>query len=305
MTSNQSANREHKAYVLTTAAHNEAENIARTLDSVLRQTQLPERWVIISDRSTDRTDEIVQEYARKTPWIRFLQVTRPAGRNFAAKVRAIHAGMPLLDGAEYGFIGNVDADVSLEPHYFAQLLDEFASRPKLGIAGGFFYEEQNGQFQNRRANRIYSVTHAAQLVRRECFDQIGGYAVLEFGGEDWHAEIAAKMKGWEVEAFPALKIFHHRHTGEGGNLLRYRFRQGRMDYAFGSDPLFETLKCLHRMGDSPLIAGGSARLCGFLYAFLHRDQRPVGRDFVDYLRKEQRSKIGTLLGRGKNTEPIR
>jgi len=291
-------------YVLTTAAHNEGENIARMIDSVLGQTCLPERWVIVSDRSTDATDDIIERYALKTPLIRFLRIARPAGRNFAAKVRAIHAGMPLLEGVDYDFIANVDADVSLEPDYFEQLLAQFERRPRLGIAGGFFFEEEGGEFRNRRANRTYSVTHAAQLVRRECFEQIGGYAVLEFGGEDWHAEVSARMKGWEIEAFPSLKIFHHRRTGEGGSLLRYRFRQGRMDYGFGSDPLFETLKCLHRFADRPFITGGSARLLGFAYAFLHRDKRPVGRDFVEYLRQEQRAKLRSLFRSHKTSDSM-
>ena len=142
---------------------------------------------------------------------------------------------------------------------------------------------------------MYSVAHAAQLVRRECYEAIGGYAVLEYGGEDWHAQISAKMKGWEVEAFPELKIFHHRHTGEGDNLLRHKFRQGRMDYSFGSDPLFEILKCVERSPEKPFVVGGLARFAGFVWSWVCRDRRPVSDEFIAFLRGDQRTKLRSLF----------
>jgi biofilm PGA synthesis N-glycosyltransferase PgaC len=282
-------------YVLMTAAHNEAAFIAGTIESIVAQTRPPERWVIVSDNSTDGTDEIIQSYAQKHKYIHFVRRSRQPGRDFSSKVRALHSGMHLLNDVEFAFIGNIDGDVSLEPSYFEDLINHFSLRPRLGIAAGFFFEEKDGEFKSRKGNRTYSITHAAQLVRRECFQAIGGYAVLEYGGEDWHAEITAKMKGWEIEAFPDLKIFHHRPTGTGGGLLRYRFRQGKMDYVLGSDPLFEFLKCFHRLGDSPLLIGGIARALGFSGSWISREKLQVSPEFADYLRKEQRLKIRSLI----------
>jgi len=284
----------HK-YVLMTAAYNEQATIGKTLESVTHQTLLPKRWVVVSDGSSDRTDEIIQEYARNWPFIRYLRRDRKPGRSFGAKVRALQSGIPLLSDCEYSLIGNVDADVSLEPTYFEELIAYFDRRPRLGIAGGFFYEEKNGEFQNRSVNRTHAVTHAAQLVRRECYEAIGGYSVLEYGGEDWHAETSAKMKGWEIEAFPHLKIFHHRHTGEAGSLVRHKFRQGRMDYAFGSDPLFEIFKCSLRIPEKPFFIGCIARLSGFFWSWTRRDRRPVSEDFVQFLRTEQRARVRAVL----------
>ena len=50
-------------YVLITPAHNEAAFVEETLNSVVTQTTLPKRWIIVDDGSTDRTAEIVQDYA--------------------------------------------------------------------------------------------------------------------------------------------------------------------------------------------------------------------------------------------------
>jgi poly-beta-1,6-N-acetyl-D-glucosamine synthase len=282
-------------YVLMTAAYNEEATIERTIKSIVSQAILPERWVIVSDGSSDRSDDIIQEYARRFSFIRYLRITRLPGRNFGSKVRALHSGVKLLTECQYAFIGNVDADVSLEPSYFQDLIAQFDRRPRLGIAGGFFFEEEAGEFKSRRGNHTYSVTHAAQLVRRECYEAIGGYAVLEFGGEDWHAETSARMNGWEIEAFPELKIFHHRHTGEGGNLLRYKFRQGRMDHSFGCDPLFEVLKCLLRLPDKPFFFGCVARLTGFAWSWAHRDPRLVSNEFMAFLRNEQKARVRSLF----------
>ena len=297
------------SYVLTTAAYNEEANIEKTIESVLSQTLLPTAWVIVSDGSVDRTDAIVVKYANAHRFIRFLRVSRAPGRSFGSKVRALHAGGALLRDIHYDFIGNLDADVSVGPSYFEDLISRLAGRPQLGLAGGFVVEESMGAFRDRRHNRVYSVAHAGQVARRECYEAIGGYAVLEFGGEDWHAQTCAKMKGWEVEAFPDLKIFHHRHTGEGDNLLRHKFRQGRMDHSFGSDPLFEILKCAGFIPVKPFLIGGLARLAGFAWSSIRRDKRPVSDEFVSYLRREQRQKLlapGTAFRRSRNvaTQPL-
>ena len=280
-----------RGYVLMTAAYNEEAHIERTITSVLSQSVLPERWVIASDGSSDGTDSIVQKYAQRHDFIRFLRVTRDPGHSFRSKVLALHQAIPLLAGAAYGFIGNLDGDVSVEPSYFEDLLASFAGDTELGIASGFVCEESDGQFRSRTSNRTESVPHAAQLVRRECYDAIGGYAALKYGGEDWYAQTSARMKGWRAESFPQLPIRHHRHTGEGSNLLRHRFRLGRLDYSFGSHPVFEIVKCLIRLPERPILIGGLARLLGFAYSYIAGEARPVPDEFVAFLRREQKDRM--------------
>lgn len=284
-----------RGYVLMTAAYNEEAHIARTIESVLSQTVLPNRWIIISDGSRDRTDEIVQKYAERHGFIRFFRVSRPPGRSFRCKVIALQAGCVLLEGIDYDFIGNLDADVSVCDTYFEDIIHHFEKRSALGLTGGFVCEERDGQFQDRTINRVYSVAHAAQLMRRECYESMGGYAVLEYGGEDWHAQTSLRMMGWSVEALPQLKVLHHRNTGKGSNLMRHKFRQGRMDYAFGSVGLFEILKCFRLLPDEPLLIGAIARLLGFFCSWVCREKRPVSEKFIAFLRREQKEKLSSVL----------
>jgi poly-beta-1,6-N-acetyl-D-glucosamine synthase len=289
-----------ESYVLMTAAYNEEAHIERTIQSVLAQTIRPERWVIVSDGSTDQTNEIVRIYAEKHDFIRFLQMTRPAGHSFRTKVVALQSGQKLLFEVPFAFIGNIDADITIGPTYFQGLIERFRYNPQLGLAGGSVCEEVNGEFKSRASNRAHSVAHAAQLVRRECYEAVGGYQVLEYGGEDWHAQVSANMNGWETEAFSNLKIYHHRHTGGGTGLLRSSFRLGKLDYSFGSDPLFEVLKCALRVPSKPFVIGALLRLFGFAWLSLRKEKRPVSPEFVSFLRSEQKARMSRMFHRKGN-----
>jgi glycosyltransferase involved in cell wall biosynthesis len=287
------------SYVLLSAAHNEEKNIAKTLESVVRQTAPPKRWVIASDNSSDRTEEIITGYAAKYPFIELVKVTRPVGRNFAAKVLALREGYKHLDGIDYGFIGNLDADITLDPSYFGDLRQRMLEAPALGIASGSIYEEENGRFQPREHNRTYSVPHAAQLVRRACYQDFGGWAILKFGGEDTHATTSARMKGWQVRSFPELKIYHQRHTDGASGQIRGAFRQGQMEYHLGYDFLFEMLKSAGRMKQPPFLVAGFMRMLGFMWSAVKREDRSVSKEFVAFIREEQRSRLSSLFVSGK------
>lgn len=289
----------HKAaartYVLMTAAYNEEAYIERTIQSVLSQTLRPRRWVIVSDNSTDRTDAIIQRYADAHDFIRFLRVVKKEGHSFRSKVIALKRGEELLRGVEYEFVGNLDADISLEGSYFENLTNHFVLHPEIGIIGGFVHEDDGAGFQSRWFNSTANVPHAAQLVRRECYEAIGGYAVLKYGGEDWYAQTCAKMKGWKVESIPQFKIFHHRHTGASSRPVRNAFRLGRLDYSFGSDPVFEVVKCVRRFKEKPYLLVAVARFAGFAGCYLRLEERAVPQEFAAFLRNEQRSRVISLL----------
>jgi glycosyltransferase involved in cell wall biosynthesis len=293
-----------KSYALMTAAYNEAANIERTIQSVLAQTVRPQRWVIVSDGSTDETDEIVHNYAQQHDFMRFMRMSRPPGHSFRTKVVALQAGQKLLAEIPFAFIGNLDADITIAPTYFEDLIELFLQNPKLGLAGGFVCEDVHGEFKGRISNRTHSVAHAAQLVRRECYEAIGGYQILEYGGEDWHAQVSANMRGWQTEAFPELPIYHHRQTGTGTNLLRSSFRLGRLDYSFGSDPLFESIKCALRWRSSPFVVGGLLRFLGFAWSSVCQETRPVSPEFVSFLRSEQKARVASMFRRKNESSKL-
>src|SRR6266576_3438338 len=122
-------------YVLITSACNEVDFIELTIKSVVAQTVQPIKWVIVSDGSTDGTDDIVRKYAAAHPWIELVQMPERRERNFAGKALAVSTGYNKIGELQYDVIGNLDGDVSFEPDYFAFLMDRFEENPKLGVAG--------------------------------------------------------------------------------------------------------------------------------------------------------------------------
>ncbi len=278
-------------YVLITAAYNEERYIDKLIRSVVSQTVPPKRWVIVSDGSTDRTDEIVASYAKSYSFIELLNIREEHERNFAAQVNAIRAGYEQLKHLEFDFVGNLDADVILEVNYFQLLLGYFARDLRLGLSGGFIYEFDGKKYESRRANSTRSVAHAVQFFRRECYESIGGYIPLRYGGPDWCAEIMARMEGWRVESQSELPVFHQRHTGLGTGLLRYCYQQGFMAYSLGSHPVFEIFKCVSRMRAEPYVLGACAYLGSFFVAHFRAEPRPVSEAFVSFLRQEQMGRL--------------
>lgn len=279
-------------YVLITPTRNEEEHIGRTIESIAAQTVRPVKWVIVSDGSTDRTNEIVESYASEHDFIHLLRLKEREGRDFAAKVKAFNLGREQVEAVEYDFIGNLDADITVGPDYYENILAQFENDEKLGLAGGERFDLYQGEFIkfNKAKN---SVGGCVQLYRRPCFEATGGFIPVEFGGEDAIAEIMARMHGWKVRSFPGEKIYHHRETGAmNKNALRTRFREGVKDFLIGYHPLFELLRCVYRAKQKrPIVIGGMLSMVGYCWAWLRGYRRPVPEEMVKFLRKEQMERI--------------
>ncbi|MCU0405872.1 MAG: glycosyltransferase family 2 protein, partial [Ignavibacteriaceae bacterium] len=217
-------------YVLITAAKNEELYIEKTILSILNQTIIPEKWVIVSDGSTDRTNNIVEQYCNKYIFIDFIALSPNKERNFGSKVNALNKALKKLEGMEFDFIGNLDADVTLDKSYYEKVFRKFQSNPKLGIAGGIILDCV-GEKELPQNISLNSVAGAIQVFRKECFDKIGNYIPFKYGGEDAYMEIMARMLGWDVQTLAELKVLHHRPTGTGmGSLSKANLRSGKMFY---------------------------------------------------------------------------
>jgi biofilm PGA synthesis N-glycosyltransferase PgaC len=284
------------SYVLITPARNEAAYIELTLKSVVSQTVLPVKWVIVNDGSTDGTDDIVREYAANNPWIELVQMPERRERNFAGKAIAVSAGQKQLGGLQYDVIGNLDADVSFDPDYFAFLMDRFAENPKLGVGGTAFREgdlSYNYEFVG-----IEHVSGMCQMFRRECFEDIDGYAAIRSGGIDLIAVLSARAKGWETRTFVEKSFIHHR--SQGGALhtgLRERIHMGRKDYLLGNHPLWEIFRSVYQMAHKPYLIGGLLVLASYIWNSIRGVERTIPPELMALRRSDQMKRLKLVMQR--------
>ena len=282
-------------YVLITPARNEEAYLEMAIRSVTAQTVLPERWIIVSDGSTDRTDEIVRGHASRHAWIRLLRRPEHPGRQFAAKADAFAAGYATLRQVPHDIVGNLDADLSFGPDVFEFLLARFSEDPRLGVAGVPFVE-QAGQAYDYRYTNIDHVSGACQIFRRECFEAIGGYRPIEGGGIDWLAVTTARMLGWKTRTFTERSVLHHRQIGAGGGKrLGFLFRQGVKEYYLGNHPLWQVFRALYQMKTSPYGLGGLAILAGYVSSFVRGTRRLAPPDVIRFCRREQMRRLRAAL----------
>jgi glycosyltransferase involved in cell wall biosynthesis len=289
----------NREYVLITPAYNEEAYLEKTIQSVIAQTHLPQKWVIVSDGSTDRTDEIATDYAEKYQFIEFIRhedELKPEFGIAARKVSAIQAGFKHLDAIPYMYYGNLDADISFTGDFYSSLINKFESNPKLGIGGSYVYNTDNGQLSPYSDNPV-TVAGPIQFFRRQCWDDIGGYYPGAY--EDSIAIVMARMKGWDVQSFPDIRAYHHKCAGlPGRNQLRAKFHVGRMEHIMGDHFLYEVVRCAGYLPKKPLIIGGLLRLLGYSWSALKGNAIQTPADVVKYMRNAQVQRLKNILRLG-------
>jgi len=282
-------------YVLITPARNESQFIENTIRSVTQQTVLPKKWVIVNDGSTDDTGVIAARCAADFDWIEVIDLPVREERNFAAKVHAFRAGQARLAGIEYQVIGNLDADVTLDPRHFEFLMSKFQEDPGLGVAGTIFREPGYCSETDSFEGQNY-VSGQCQIFRRECFEAIGGYQPSKAGGIDWMAVTTARMMGWKTRSFREMCFYHHRILGTANHSkIGKSFAYGKKDYYMGGHPLWETVRCSYQLLKRPYLIGGAMLFAGYFTALLTGEKRVVSDELMRFHRREQMMKLKAIL----------
>ncbi|MFW5879328.1 MAG: glycosyltransferase [bacterium] len=264
---------EKKEYALITAAKNEERFLEDTIKSVIMQSIRPAKWIIVDDNSIDRTGEILNEYAQKYRFIYSLKTIKREERNFAAKARALKIAINQIEIKNYKFIGVLDADITFDQEFYANLMQVFMMNPSYGLIGGVVWENFNGKWKYNHSNPDWSVGGATHFFRSDLFEKVRYYPELKYGGEDTVVEYMIRDMGYSVKAIKELRVFHHKPTRpEFGGALKRNYILGKQEYCWGSTLTFEIMKCVVRIKSKPYILGACARFGGYLCAciFLRR-----------------------------------
>ena len=217
-------------YYIVIPAHNEEAFITLTLESLISQTVLPKKVVVVNDNSTDKTAEIVTDFAKENPFITLVNKTSSAIHLPGSKViQAFHKGFETLD-EEYDVIVKLDADLILPNNYFETILTIFEKDATIGMAGGFAYIEKNGEWILENLTDKDHIRGAFKAYRKACFQQIGNLKPAM--GWDTVDELLSKFYGWKVVTDASLIVKHLKPTGANYNKTA-RYKQGEAFYTLG------------------------------------------------------------------------
>jgi glycosyltransferase involved in cell wall biosynthesis len=277
-------------YIIISPARNEENNIRHTLDSVVSQTVLPMKWIIVNDGSSDKTADIIKEYTAKYEWITLINL---ADRGYydlmsGGEIKAFFKGFNTIRDSNYQYLAKLDGDISFDEHYFENLLKMFSSNPKLGIASGACYYLIDNKLVLEKTYKNH-VRGAARIYRRECWDNIGG--VIDKLSWDAIDVYKARMLGWETRSFEEIKMIHHEKTWTKGGVLHGRMRSGTLQYMMGTHPLFFCSKLAKELFQRPFIIGSCLMAYGFMKPLLMKEERAVEHDLLKYIRGEQMRRL--------------
>jgi len=217
-------------YYIVIPAHNEEKFIGLTLDSLVNQTVLPKKAVIVNDNSTDSTAQIVQSYTTNYPWISLVEKKSDAIHLPGSKViQAFQAGLETLDD-DYDIMVKGDSDLIFPPNYFETIIQHFKSNPTIGMAGGFAYIEKNSDWILENLTDKDHIRGAFKAYRKATFKQIGGLKPAM--GWDTVDELLCKFYKWKSVTDESLHVKHLKPTGANYNKTA-RYKQGEAFYTLG------------------------------------------------------------------------
>lgn len=196
-------------YYVVIPAHNEEVFLKSTLNSVLEQSFLPKKVIVVNDNSTDGTEAIIDEFTDRYSVFQKLNISSNTEHMPGSKViNAFNAGLKLLD-TSYDFIVKLDADLILPINYFEVIATHFKRDSNIGICGGFIYEQRaSGTWELNHPMDQNHVRGAFKSYSKACFKAIGG--LKNAMGWDTVDELLALYHGFAHYTDDNLKVKHLR-----------------------------------------------------------------------------------------------
>jgi Glycosyltransferases involved in cell wall biogenesis len=215
-------------FCIVIPAYNEAAYLSQTLQSLVDQTVLPKKIVVVNDNSTDHTQDIIDSFTSKYSFIEsVLQVSEGIHSPGSKVINAFNKGLETINET-YNVICKFDADLIFPNNYLFSIQYLFQADSNCGMAGGFCYIEKNGDWVLENLTNKDHVRGALKAYRRECFYEIGG--LKNTMGWDTVDELIAQYHGWTVCTDTSLHVKHLKPTGASYSAAA-KFKQGKAFYS--------------------------------------------------------------------------
>jgi glycosyltransferase involved in cell wall biosynthesis len=278
-----------RRYLLISPCRDEAQYLRRTLDSVAAQSNPPALWVVVDDGSTDDTPAILEEYARRLPYLRVVRRTDRGRRQVGPGViEAFYAGLEGVHLEDFDYLCKLDMDLDLPALYFELLMQRMEQDPRVGTTSGKpWFVHPSGELVPEVCGDEMSVG-MSKFYRVACFREIGGFVrEVMWDGIDCHR---ARMLGWIAESVDRedIRFIHLRPMGTSQKgIWTGRIRHGFGQYFMGTSPLYYLAVVIYRLPAYPVLVGSAAMLWGYFMSWLKGLPRYGDPEFRRFLRSYQ------------------
>ena len=278
----------HPTYLLISPCRDEAQYMRQTLDTVVAQSVLPTRWIIVDDGSTDATPQILAEYAAKHSWITVVTRHNRGHRAVGPGViDAFYAGYQTITPTDFDYVCKLDLDLRLPPRYFEILVQRMQANPRIATCSGKAYVEQGGRLVNEGHGDETSLG-MTKFYRVSAFAAMGGFVrEVMWDGIDCHR---CRMLGliacsWDE---PDLRFVHLRPMGSSQqSIYTGRMRHGFGQYFMGTGFLYILASAIKKIPEKPYVLGAGAMLWGWIKSALQGQPRYNDPAFREFLRAYQ------------------
>ncbi len=290
-----------RRYALVTPCRDEADYAVMTLSSIADQTEPPALWVIVDDGSSDRTPQILRQWSERLPYVKVVrrEKRQQNGRRVGAGVvEAFDAGLEHVDLDAVDYVCKFDLDLKMPPGYFAAVMDEMESDPRLAVFSGKpYFRHRDAIGRERMVSEMCGDENAvgmAKFYRVSAFKDIGGFVrELMWDGIDGHM---CRMKGWRARSRNGIEALRFEHLRPMGTSHRGwwtgRARHGRGQHFMGTGFVYMLASAVYRLSRPPLVLGGIAMMSGYVWSILRRrprfDESYDKPEFRRFLRRYQR-----------------
>lgn len=220
-------------FLIVLPAHNEEQSIASCLESLQKQSFQDFTCVVVNDGSTDKTEEIVENFQLLASNFQLLNLQTSEHQPGAKVVRTFNKGLESVDWKSFDVICKYDADIVFPRNYLEKINQVFEENPKAGLVSGLVYirnYRQNPQIKNLKLpsenlfdfnnknhdwvfENLSSKNHVRgpiKAYRKVCFEDMNGLrSVLGWDNLDI---LLAKKHAWEVVTIKDIWVKHLRPT---------------------------------------------------------------------------------------------
>ena len=204
---------DNKLVSIIMGAYNEEKTIAKCIDSILAQTYKNWEFIICDDCSTDRTNEIVSEYAEKDSRIKLIK-----NKTNSKLATSLNNCLTVAKGE---YVARIDADDIALPERLEKQVEFLNQHYEFAVVGSavkvFDGEkvlfERFGKTEPTKEDVLHGPTfmHPTIMLRKRVYDDLGGYTVSQrtMRGQDWDLWFRFYAKGYRGYNLNEILLLYH------------------------------------------------------------------------------------------------